>query len=557
MPVRREPDLANGTRVATELVRTWRNPGLRWERAGVCALIVVSALLHIVYLLRCPLQLAPDEAHYWDWSRNLDWSYYSKGPLVAWLIRLSCELLGSLSERLVGSPMLAVRMPAIACSVLSLIATYILLRRLVKSERIAFAGLAVLMTWPVIAAGGTVMTIDAPFTCLWAWALVFAWDALFRNRSWSWPVVGLLVGLGILAKYTMVLFPLGLLLFLISTPYRSELRKRGVWIAAGIAFICCLPIAIWNMQHDWITLRHVGTQAGATHEGIRWFGPIKFIAEQTGLLFIVWFMGYAGAMWANRPGRCRHAPRLLLWWMSAPVFVCFLLTSLKSPGQLNWAIAAYISGSILAIDWLAAVLKHERELGGQRWRRSVIAAAVCGVVATICLHFPLLAREPLSFIADLGSKNIPCPIRRLDPSVRLRGWTHLAAEVDRICAEMAGQGEVPCIATTFWNLSGEVAFYCEGHPTVYCIGTAIGQRMSQYDLWRPNPIWNVDSFRGRTFILIGDLAPELATGFDHIESTHKIWYQEGKHPICYWNISIARGYRGFGPPSQWPGQLHY
>src|SRR5207248_1817565 len=66
-------------------------------------LILAAAVFHLVYLAAlCPLDLAPDEAHYWDWSRHLDWSYYSKGPLVAWLIRASCELVGSWSEQHTG-----------------------------------------------------------------------------------------------------------------------------------------------------------------------------------------------------------------------------------------------------------------------------------------------------------------------------------------------------------------------------------------------------------------------------------------------------------------------
>ena len=79
-------------------------------------LIVGSAVLRLVYLAyNCPLDLAADEAHYWDWSRHLDWSYYSKGPGVAWLIRLSCELFGSLAVELTGNEMLAVRLPAVLC----------------------------------------------------------------------------------------------------------------------------------------------------------------------------------------------------------------------------------------------------------------------------------------------------------------------------------------------------------------------------------------------------------------------------------------------------------
>src|SRR5262249_27392269 len=84
-------------------------------------LIVAAAILRILYLANnCPLDLAADEAHYWDWSRHLDWCYYSKGPLVAYLIRGSCELFGGWSQDLTGNLMLAVRLPAILCGSLLL-----------------------------------------------------------------------------------------------------------------------------------------------------------------------------------------------------------------------------------------------------------------------------------------------------------------------------------------------------------------------------------------------------------------------------------------------------
>src|SRR5258708_312450 len=64
-------------------------------RLIVAALIVVGFLGHLRYLQHdCPIDLSGDEAQYWDWSRTLDWSYYSKGPLVAYIIRASCALCG-------------------------------------------------------------------------------------------------------------------------------------------------------------------------------------------------------------------------------------------------------------------------------------------------------------------------------------------------------------------------------------------------------------------------------------------------------------------------------
>src|SRR3954451_17353019 len=120
-------------------------------RLVAAALILVSSALHVAYLVHdCPLDLAPDEAHYWDWSRHLDWSYYSKGPLVALLIRGSCELFGPWSEALTGTQVLAVRLPAIVCGVLLLVSLYVLTIQVLRRERLAFAVVALALTLPPV-----------------------------------------------------------------------------------------------------------------------------------------------------------------------------------------------------------------------------------------------------------------------------------------------------------------------------------------------------------------------------------------------------------------------
>src|SRR5882724_7747021 len=99
-----------------------------WRCRLIAAFLIIgAAILRLIYLANdCPLDLAPDEAHYWDWSRNLDWSYYSKGPLVAWIIRASCSVF--------GDTMQGVRYPAILFAVGTSIVTYLLTRKLFASE---------------------------------------------------------------------------------------------------------------------------------------------------------------------------------------------------------------------------------------------------------------------------------------------------------------------------------------------------------------------------------------------------------------------------------------
>ena len=82
---------------------------LRW--LAVFLILAVTAFRVCYLFFWGPYDLAPDEGHYWDWSRHLDWSYYSKGPLVAWIIRAGCALFGDAAVEIEGTLMPAVRCP--------------------------------------------------------------------------------------------------------------------------------------------------------------------------------------------------------------------------------------------------------------------------------------------------------------------------------------------------------------------------------------------------------------------------------------------------------------
>ena len=97
---------------------------LDWLTPIRCRLILVLVLTlgfvsHVLYLNRdCPIDLSGDEAQYWDWSRHLDLSYYSKGPLIAYIIRASCNLF--------GDTMPAVRYPTLLIGAATSLVTYLL-----------------------------------------------------------------------------------------------------------------------------------------------------------------------------------------------------------------------------------------------------------------------------------------------------------------------------------------------------------------------------------------------------------------------------------------------
>lgn len=536
-----------------------------FSTAGRCRLaagflILAAAILHLIFLTyHCPLDLAPDEAHYWDWSRHLDWSYYSKGPLVAYLIHAGDALAGAGSQQLFGSAMPAVRLPAVLCGGLLLVSLYILTVQIYGRERLALAVIALSLTLPLIAVGSSLMTIDAPYTCCWGWALVLGHHACVRRSAWAWPAAGLAVGIGILAKYTMILWLPSVALFLLTDRDRRRLLVRpGFWVMTGTAFLCCLPILLWNAQHDWVTFRHVGGQAGVNRMGVRWLGPLTFLGVQFALLLGFWFVAWLSAMIAHRPWKETDAGRCYLWWLSAPMFVVFLLFGFKTGGgEPNWPVTAYLSGLVLAAGWLEQQLQS-----ATAWRRRLtVVGSVCacglGLALILLMHGSVRVQPLLAQMAGPPTPQHPLPLRRFDPTCRLRGWRHLAAEVDDIRKGLRQEGIEAVLAASSWALPGELGFYCEGRPTVYSLGLALGDRWSQYDFWRPNPLRDAEAFRGRTIILVGPAGPALTEAFEQVEPPRTVTYEEAGQPIARWQIVVCRGFQGFRQvPSAGEGNYH-
>lgn len=516
--------------------------------AGI--LILGSAALRLLYLANdCPLDLSPDEAHYWDWSRHLDWSYYSKGPLVAYIIRLSCELFGTWSVALTGTEMFAVRVPAVLCGGLLLASLYVLTVQVTGREKLALAVVALALTLPLIAAGSALMTIDAPYTCCWGWALVLGYHAAFHQARWAWPLTGLVVGLGILAKYTMFLWLPSFALFLLAIPEQRRLLARpGFWTMVTVAGACCVPILIWNAQHDWVTFRHVGGQAGLSQNSatIHWLGPIAFAGTQFALLLGFWFVVWLRAMVACAPWRRTEPARAYLWWLSAPTFCFFLLFGLRTGGgQPNWPAATYISGLVLAVIWLVGEFPTLSIWSKRIYGGALAATCLLGVGLTLFVHQSAWAYPVLARLSGPPTPEQPTPLRRWDPTCRLRGWRTLAAEVDRLREELARQGVDPVVAAAVWNHPGQLGFYCQGHPTVYSLGLALGGRHSQYDFWRPNPLDDADRFAGRTFIFVGGDSPLLAEAFTRLEPPRLIEHRDAGQPVAQWIIVVGHGFRGF------------
>ncbi len=436
-------------------------------------------------------ELSPDEAYYFMWSRHMDICYFSKGPGVAAAIWLGSHLFGS------GEFGIRVLSPLLAAGTSLLLFSFAC--RL-YSESVGAWTVVTLNAIPIFAVGGLVMTIDPLSMFFWMAAIYAFWLALERGSSSNlwWAATGLLIGLGLLCKYTNAMQYVSIVLLLLWTPkHRRELARLGFWLMTLMIALCLLPPLIWNSQHEWISVIHTTVRGGlgkAFH-----FHPgefLTFLAMHFGVYSPLIFGAMLWAGWTGlKRAQSHFKPRFLLVF-TLPLFVMYFWLAINKAGEPNWTAPACLSLGLLAVaQW------HEASEESARARRFCAAALGLGFAMSLFIIDTDLLRQaglPLSYDRELSAlkENVPAkPPAALhflqlfdDPSGRIRGWKTTAEAVDDFRQKFeAASGHVFMIADKY-QLAAELGYYLKnkpveapGHPPVY---TPESQDLeSEFSLW--------------------------------------------------------------------------
>lgn len=407
----------------------------------IYVLVFNLALLvfRVLYVLYYPLDLTPEEAQYWDWSRKLDLSYYSKPPMVAYMNWLTRELFG-VSE-------LAVRITPIVLSFFLSLLAYFFVRK-VFDERSA----VVVATLPQLTVGFSInsllMTTDAPFIFFWSVTLMVLFFAFEKNSTGLWLSAGLLAGLAFLSKYPAVfLLPCALLYGFLFR--REVLKSYKPYLSLIPAFLLSLPVLYWNYMHDFVSFKHVSTLASKSASLLNVDSFLEFIGGQLLLLSVLPFV-LLPYVWLKGIRDKRQAFFVLF---SLLPFTFFAVLSLFKKVEANWSGFAYFSAFILLSLYLSK-------------SKLLIPAYLLSGILFVFLHF-----TPLFDKVGLGKLLPP----HKDPTKAGIGWSQLG----QVVSQMRKGGE--SIISPHYQISAELAFYVEGNPRTYCIN--LGRRMNQYDLW--------------------------------------------------------------------------
>jgi 4-amino-4-deoxy-L-arabinose transferase-like glycosyltransferase len=339
-----------------------------------------------------------DEAQYWFWSKNLDFGFYSKPPVIALMIATTTSLCGD-SEPCIRAGSLIIY--PFTSLLVYLSASFLFDRRVGLASALIFA------TLPAVSLSSLVISTDIALFFFWALAFYGLIRALHSNAWHWWLLMGFAGGMGMESKYTMGIFVFSSIAYLLTTKQFSVFKNPRLWSAALFAFILWLPNLYWNAQHDYITFVHTSEIAEFEQRLFHWDELGTFIAGQLVVFGPVFFILF---LIISLTQKIQYKAVLISFsWMFLGII---LLQALFGRANANWAAPTYITASILVAAWL---LKHNRI------RLLIIAIAINLALGLLVYH-----SKPIFTLAgyELNSKT--------DLRKRLKGWRDLGEQYKRI-----------------------------------------------------------------------------------------------------------------------------
>ncbi|MBF5045933.1 MULTISPECIES: glycosyltransferase family 39 protein [Myxococcaceae] len=489
-------------------------PQPAWGRLVLWGTALLT-LLRLAYAGR--VDLAPQEAYYWQYARHLDLSYFDHPPLSAWLIWASTRLLGS-TER-------GVRLPALLCGAGLTLLVYHLGARLFSPRAGALAALGASCT-VLFGLGAVVVTPDVPLALAWAAALCVLCELVLPDGKgpgpWGarWLLLGLCCGLAMLSKYTGALLLLqGLLTALWLPRGRAALRTPAPYLAAALALLVFSPVLVWNARHGWASFAFQSSGRLATVHGLQPHLLGRYVGLQAlgvgPLLYLALWAAAPALLWRAVRGEARAR---LLALASLPGLLLFSAVSPLHWVKLNWVGPVYL-GLMLAVAgaWDAGWARP-------RVRAGALACLATGALLTLGMYLmPLVPAVPFHERDNLVS-----------------GWRQLAAGV---AAQQRPGEPAPLVIGWGYKTASELAFYLPGQPLTDSDG-ALGGAGLAYDGWQPQ------GAEPRTALVVADerqpLHDALARLQPHcarVEPLAPVDTFRGEHPVTRYQLWRCEGWR--------------
>ena len=484
------------------------NPGRVGRAATILILSLAAVKLAIHLYASHNYGFFVDELYYIACSHHLDWGYVDQPPLIAAVAKLVLGLLGD------SLPALRF-LPAVAGAALVIMAGF-LARAL--GGGIFAQGLAALcaLTAPGLLGMDSLFTMNAFEPLFWTGCALLLIQIIKTDNQKLWIWIGLLTGLGLENKHSMLIFATGAVLGLMLTPQRKVFRQPWIWIGGLIALTVFLPNLLWNIQHRFpfleiqANIRRAGRDVALS--------PLAFFEQEVLAMLPLTLPVWLAGLWFFFSAKGR-AFRALGWaWLFTAAVVVFV-----SP-RIYYLFPAFsilfAAGSVQWESWV------------QRPVLRLAHAALIVVLGAILapLVVPILPVETyIRYAKALHLQQPAIENHRLGPLPQIYadqfGWDEMAATVGRAYNSLPPDVRAKTgIFGQDYGQAGAIDFF----GSKYGLPKAISAHQN-YFYWGPR------GYTGESMIILDDTPETLGRLFNHVE---KIAHVEHPYSMPYQHFDV-------------------
>ena len=393
-------------------------------------LLAIPCLFQL--LLTYQFGLGVDEAHYMLYSKYLDLSYFDHPPLVGW-VHYFFNVAFGWNE-------IAARIPAILLGFLAAVLAFNYLKRRGFSDDSAFAG-AISLNVSFLLFAVHLFLLPDTFLVSGVFLLMMVTEKVATDgKKRDWVLLGMVMGLLGLAKYTSVLFVIPVVIYLREKRGPQLYADRGAYYAVAIALFLISPVLVWNDAHSWISFRYQILHVGGGSS----YRPMAFLESLAGQIggynpLLFYFAIFAYRMcWKNRD--IYRLEFLIL----TTLLIFFLLASFKEP---------------ILPHWTASFFAIALPLGVAHFPKRFLPIAAF----TWLLYFVIHTELSMHWI------------KAATPGYRdIWGYQKIGEEILSNTAPSTG------IAVTNWTYGSRIMFYTRGKRDLF----VLDDRVDQFDLWQ-------------------------------------------------------------------------
>ena len=456
-------------------------PGtLTMSRAGLTAgvWIVAAAKLLVQLLAIRGYGWFRDEFYYIACSERLAFGYVDHPPLTPLLTAATRALVG---DSIVGMRLLPALAGAATVVVAGLLAREFGARRF--GQTVAAVGVLVA---PQYLALNHIVSMNAYEVLAWPLAALILCRLLNQERAGqtprlaAWVWFGVVLGLGLQNKHSMLFFGFGVAVGFLLTPARRLLLTRGPWVAALVALAIFLPNLVWQIQHGWPTLEFMQNAAATKNVAMP---PATFLGEQ-----VLSMNPAAAPLWVGG----------LIWLLAAPaarsyrlfgigyvaILAVFLSTSAK-PYYLAPYYPILLAGGGVAVEALLRGI--ENRTGAAVVRAAILTVPIAAGIAIAPLALPVLPVEDyIRYAHTLGLGPAPAERHRMGVLPQfyadMFGWHELVATIEQATAQLTPEERDKVVVFTGnYGEAGAINFLGRGRAVTRAISGH-----NNYWLWGPN-----------------------------------------------------------------------